>query len=172
MLPEDKAKEGELIENFKKRYDTVGCKKTELFDGIELMLKKLYESKNNLSIATNKRIEPTKMILSHLAIKDYFKGIYSLDYFKPSMNKKSEMLQELKKIYQNEICIYVGDREDDGNAAELAKIPFIMVNWGYENKTKNNEIIKKASEINIQLVRQTIIKYYKSSSIFQLKIEN
>ncbi len=159
LLPEDELKQKELVAAFKHQYDTFGYKKTVMFDGAQLMLQQLVDTRVNLSIATNKRFIPTNKILSHIGISNYFAGIYSLDYFNPPIKSKSEMLKKVKKIYNNNTCIYVGDRNDDGVAAQDAGIPFIKVAWGYEeNIFQNEKYLSNMHQITLEYIESVLAK--------------
>jgi len=101
-----------LAQAFKQHYDSEGYKQTTVFPDIERMLALLARD-HNLYIGTNKRIYPTRRILDHLGWGAYFQEVYALDYFHPAVTK------------------YIGDRVEDGMAAEAHQLAFAMVTWGY-----------------------------------------
>lgn len=123
----------EIMELFKVHYDTTGYLNTIFYPGIPEMLAQLQKKKIDLYIATNKRITPTLKILNHLGWSGFFKGVYSLDHFKPAVADKSTMLARV--VYDLNYCVndlvYVGDRSEDAEAAKKNRIPFLFASWGY-----------------------------------------
>lgn len=122
-----------LIKAFKRHYDDVGYRETRIFEGVPEVLKELRKLGCSLYIATNKRILPTRKIIDFIGWKDLLDGVYSLDYFDPVLSNKVEMLErlvlELPKSSQRKI--YVGDRAEDGVAANKNGFQFIAALWGY-----------------------------------------
>ena len=130
---EQQASIPDVIERFKRHYDTQGYKSSVVYPGIQDLLEELKQTDIDLYIATNKRITPTQSILKYLGWNDYFKEVYALDYFLPAVLDKSSMLsnvvKELKKDSKD--LIYVGDRPEDADAAKENKMPFLWASWGY-----------------------------------------
>lgn len=128
-----------LTESFKLNYDTIGYKSTRVFPGISKMLQKLYQSELFLYIATNKRLHPTMKILEHLGWCHYFQSIFTLDSKDEKFIDKSSMLAHIIKMFNIPIgqAAYVGDRFEDGLAANENQLKFILAKWGYNNFTKN-----------------------------------
>jgi len=122
-----------LTEEFKRSYDSEGIRATPPYDGVETMLKTLRRSGARLHIATNKRLSPTRLIIEHLGWGDYFTSIYALDMREPRVPSKAALIGELmaaEGIASDSTC-YVGDRIEDGEAADAQPIPFFFVDWGY-----------------------------------------
>lgn len=130
---EQQASIADVIECFKRHYDTQGYKGSLAYPGIQDLLLRLKQTDIDLYIATNKRISPTKSILNYLGWNDYFKKVYALDYFQPAVLDKSTMLSrvvdEVKKNSKD--LIYVGDRAEDADAAKENKMSFLWASWGY-----------------------------------------
>jgi phosphoglycolate phosphatase len=122
-----------LAEAFKTHYDEVGFSDTKVFSGIDSMLANLIQRGCHLYLATNKRMTPTQRIMAHLGWTQYFKAIYTLDSFEPPLNSKSELLGFM--ICERRLAlsdtVYVGDRNDDREAALANSIDFLLVGWGY-----------------------------------------
>src|SRR5574338_161305 len=113
---EDPALLADLAARFAAIYDTTGLLATEAYPGVDAVLRHLAGAGLALSIATNKRIFPTRRILEHMGWDPLFTHIYALDLFEPRLPDKA---------------VYVGDREEDGLAAELNALPFLAATWGY-----------------------------------------
>ena len=122
-----------LAEHFKASYDTTGLLQTAAYDGIDEMLRALRAAGLSLSIATNKRILPTRLIIEHMGWSELFDHIYALDLFKPRLANKAEMIRRLLADQGIPLAssVYVGDRSEDGESADANALPFIATTWGY-----------------------------------------
>ena len=129
----DPALVARLAEAFKASYDSEGYKATAAYAGVGTLLAKLAGAGLRLSIATNKRIHPTRLILAHLGWSNFFNHVYALDLFTPRLPDKAAMIGRLladQAIPKNQ-AIYIGDRSEDGESADANGLPFIAVTWGY-----------------------------------------
>lgn len=133
----DAATIGALEAVFKDSYDSEGYKATAAFAGVGDLLAELAGTSRTLSIATNKRIHPTRLILEHLGWLRHFTHVYALDLFTPRLPDKAAMIARLladQGIAKAE-AIYIGDRSEDGESADANELPFIAVTWGYGSLT-------------------------------------
>lgn len=125
-----------LARQFKAHYDTEGYKQATVFPGITALLKTAAASAGKLYIATNKRLLPTSRIIQHLRWSQYFAKVYALDYFNPPLASKALMIGRILADQQLSAAetIYVGDRFEDGMAAEENKLQFAFATWGYNDE--------------------------------------
>lgn len=133
----DPALIGRISDAFKASYDSEGYKATAAYTGVGELLAQLAAAGRQLSIATNKRIHPTRLILAHLGWLDYFSHVYALDLFTPRLPDKAAMIARLladQNIARDQ-AIYLGDRSEDGESADANGLPFIAVTWGYGSLT-------------------------------------
>lgn len=135
----------QLTEAFKVSYDNVRVGQTPAFEGVDALLGGLISRGHRLFIATNKREMLAKRIVKNLGWESIFEGVYGLDGFDPPKSSKVELLaQLLTDLRLAKVgTIYVGDREEDGYAADSNGIAFVHATWGYEGdemraRTKNN----------------------------------
>lgn len=130
---QDPALINQLADAFKNSYDTTGYRATAAYDGVGDLLAELGAAGLSLSIATNKRIHPTRLILEHLGWQKHFKHVYALDLFTPRLPDKAAMIARLMadQAIASERAIYIGDRSEDGESADANGLPFIAVTWGY-----------------------------------------
>ena len=128
----------QLAAKFKAHYDTEGYKKATVFPGVEALLNTLSQSGATLYIATNKRDLPTQKVMKHLNWGHYFKGVFSLDTYMPPLAAKPLMVARILDDYQIDPAqaIYIGDRYEDGLAADHNHLDFVMVTWGYADQVK------------------------------------
>ncbi|MDR2015035.1 MAG: HAD family hydrolase [Azoarcus sp.] len=130
---EDPAIIARLADAFKLSHDTDGVLETRAYPGIGDMLRSLRAAGMKLSIATNKRIHPTRLIVEHIGWVDIFDSVYALDIFTPPLPNKAALLGRMliDQGIDTRRAIYVGDRIEDFEAAEANDLPFIGATWGY-----------------------------------------
>lgn len=127
----------DLILKFKDLYDSIGWRKTLVFDGVYSMLEGLQSDGYRLHIATNKRVRPTSLILNHYFKKNLFSSVYCLDLGAKPYASKACMISDLlltQKLGYLE-AVYIGDLEDDRVAAISNKLAFIFASWSHEPST-------------------------------------
>ena len=129
----DRALIDELAGHFKASYDSTGYLQTAAYEGIGDLLSQLANSGLRLAIATNKRLHPTQLILQHLGWSTYFDAVYALDMVTPRLTDKAAMIARLlaERSIPREAAVYIGDRSEDGEAADANGLAFIAASWGY-----------------------------------------
>jgi phosphoglycolate phosphatase len=134
---EDKSLLYQLAENFKAHYDSQGYKKATVYAGVQELLESLQKIDVSLYVATNKRHLPTQKIMQHLNWHQFFDGVFALDSYSPPLAAKPLMVERIMTDFAIATAdtIYVGDRHEDGLAADHNQINFAMVTWGYADQT-------------------------------------
>lgn len=122
-----------LSEAFKASYDSQGYRATSAYAGVAELLQTLKDAGCTLAIATNKRLNPTRLILDFLGWLPHFSHVYALDMVSPRLPDKASMLERLieEQNIPRENAVYIGDRAEDGLAASANQLPFIAATWGY-----------------------------------------
>ncbi|MEI6826594.1 MAG: HAD family hydrolase [Desulfuromonadales bacterium] len=122
-----------LVDSFKACYDTVGYKATDVYAGVDAMLAHLSEVGIPLAIATNKRRIPTLKIIEYLGWVKYFQMVGTLDTpDRPHANKAALIRFILNEMWvSSDRALYVGDKGEDGEAAEANGMAFCAAGWGY-----------------------------------------
>ena len=122
-----------LVEAFKRDYDSEGYRATTAFSGVAEGLAQLVERSARLFIVTNKRLVPTRLILEALGLARHFNGIHSRDETAPMASSKSAVTRRV--IAQHAIdpgnACFVGDSDEDANAAAENGLDFIHACYGY-----------------------------------------
>lgn len=122
-----------LVDAFKSIYDAEGYRDSMPYPGASEALAGLQAAGYRLALATNKRIVPTRLILEHLRWNDYFDSVWSLDCKQPRLADKTAMLRAL--LQSEDItpaqAAYIGDKIEDGHAAQANAMEFIAARWGY-----------------------------------------
>lgn len=123
----------QLVGRFKELYDSDGYKDTRVYYGIEDMLQSLHDRRVPMAIATNKRRIPTLKILEHLGWGRYFRIVGTLDTPVPAHIDKAAMIRQVLDDIGAiaESSLYVGDKLEDGEAAQANHMRFIAAGWGY-----------------------------------------
>ena len=100
------------------------------YPGVEAALVALKQAGHVLGICTNKPIVPTRAVIKHVGLEQYFAvmiGGDSLPVHKPDpapLHKTFAQLGEGK-------VIYVGDSDVDAETAKRAIVPFLLFTEGY-----------------------------------------
>lgn len=123
----------ELAAAFARIYDSTGYRATAVYPGIPELLQELAGAGVPLAIATNKRRVPTLKILEHFRWVDYFRRVGTLDTPTPPHADKGALITTLLADLDLEPrrTLYVGDKREDGEAADANGLPFLAVAWGY-----------------------------------------
>ena len=124
----------DLTDYFKSHYDSQGLLLTKAFPGTEEMLRTLHEQGFSLHIATNKRLYAATKIVDLCGWNNLFASLYALDMTDPPALDKANLLSRQIEALQlsPETTIYIGDRLDDGNAADQQSLDFYLAAWGYD----------------------------------------
>lgn len=122
-----------MIDSFKADYDAAGYLDTVPYPGVAEALQHLKALGLRLFIATNKRIEPTHKILTHLGWAPHFAAVYALDAMQPPLPDKTAMTGEILRLeaIEPKRTAFVGDSLEDARAARHNGIAFYAATWGY-----------------------------------------
>jgi phosphoglycolate phosphatase len=129
----DEARIAALVDAFKEIYDSEGYCDSLPYTGIPEMLVALRAAGHRLALATNKRILPTRLILKHLEWDGHFESVWALDCVQPRLADKTAMLRALLQTegITPAQAVYIGDKIEDGHAAQANALRFIAARWGY-----------------------------------------
>ncbi len=130
---------------FSEYYSKNHEKELVLYSGINELLKKLKEQGHLLAVATNAYRNSTIESLSYLQIDNYFDAIACYDDVprgKPHPDMLHKILNKLE--YSNDKTLFIGDGPRDEMASKSAKIPYIMVDWGF---TDHKNAVRSVDEL-------------------------
>lgn len=122
-----------LSEKFKLYYDSGGVAATGAYPGIEAMLEHLAATGTAMHICTNKRLSVTHAILERLGWANRFASVYALDMAEPRLIGKAQLLSKQldeQRLDATATC-YIGDKREDGHAADANGLHFYYASWGY-----------------------------------------
>ena len=129
--PEHQDSLDEFVQLFIEMHDEQVIQHTQPYPDVIQILEQLHTQNIPMAVATNKRLAPTQKLMDHFGWNNYFQFIECCDS-QSEIRNKDVMIQDI--IKQNEIfqCSYfVGDTVADGLSANLNKLDFIKVNYGY-----------------------------------------
>jgi phosphoglycolate phosphatase len=123
----------EMVRYFRTFYDTDGCYKVSIYPGVKQVLEKFDREHIPCFIVTNKPILPTRKILHHLEITEYFTGLFSRDNINPPYSSKSQMMTALleENCFKPAQVVLVGDTIEDAQVAATSGTRFAAAIYGY-----------------------------------------
>ena len=127
----------EVAKNFRADYDNSNYPNTKLYPGIRKLFEKLKAGNIPVYLVTNKRLAPTKRILSKLGL-EVFKAVVSPDVREGQTLGKPEMLALLLKQegLDPKKTVYIGDSVPDVKSAKANGLKTIAVTYGYTAETE------------------------------------
>jgi len=149
---EEKAHLG--VDYYREYYSEYGVYENEVYEGIEELLKTLYERGKKLILATSKPECFARKILEHIGLAKYFTFIAGSEMSHSRVNK-SEVIEyafENCGIMDYGNAIMIGDREYDVFGAKHFNIDSIGVLYGYGSREELEEagatyIVEKAVDV-------------------------
>ena len=143
-----------LSASFKDIYDTDVCLQTPAYAGCQAVLEQLRKQGLVLSIATNKRLLPTRRILAALGWEPLFTHVFASDSHPSRYTDKTGMIAAL--LHDGRIApqaaVYVGDTDADGRAAAANDVEFWPVDWGYGRFTSQDGALSSPRQLLDRLV--------------------
>jgi phosphoglycolate phosphatase len=135
-------------EYYSRHHDT----QIALYEGIEPMLHALKASGLSLALATNAYRHSTLEALRHLGIIDCFDAIACGDEV-PHPKPAPDMLEQLLQQTQTErsCALFIGDGPRDQQAAEAARMAYIMVDWGFSDHDQGIEVVQSVDALTQQI---------------------
>ena len=121
------------VEYYREYYRSQGIFENKVYEGIEKLLKAIYDSGKNMMVATSKPELFAKRILEHFDLAKYFTCIAGAD-MDGTKTKKDEVITyalEKCKISDYSKVVMIGDREHDVIGANKVGIDSIGVLFGY-----------------------------------------
>jgi phosphoglycolate phosphatase len=116
---------------FKETYDGGACRLALAYEGVDAMLHDVLAGGGRLVLATNKRLQPTAMILECRGWKDLFSAVETVDSRAGVARGKPEILADILREAANRSgSFYLGDTPADASAAVQVGIPFLYAAWG------------------------------------------
>jgi ADP-ribose pyrophosphatase len=142
-----------LVKKFRERYTNIGVYESELYNGIESLLKNLKAFGIKLGIASSKPQDYIIELLQKFNIIDYFDCVCGVTFKADCESKQSIINRCLNELDVESIdALVVGDRFYDIDGAKANLIDSVGALWGYGTKFEFIEsgakyIAKKVEDI-------------------------
>ena len=143
---------------YRERYSEIGYTESELYPGIEKLLKQLKDQNYVLGIATLKAKRFAIEMMKKFGVFDYFDSICGvIDYDISKGELIAECMNELKVEASN--TVYIGDSINDAKGAQLKNVDFIAVTYGFG--FKNNLSCNDYDVIHISDDVEDLMSYFR-----------
>lgn len=126
----------QAVEHYREYYRDKGIYENSVYDGVEILLKKLYDSEKKIILATSKPEIFAKEILHYFNLEKYFYYAAGAN-LDGSRTDKAEVIEYALKeggVTDKSAVVMVGDREHDIIGANKNGIESIGVLFGYGNR--------------------------------------
>ncbi|AOT08993.1 HAD-IA family hydrolase [Pseudoalteromonas luteoviolacea] len=133
LFPAQSKRSAELADAYKAIYRDIDCTPTELFEGVESVIKQLSDNNIKLAIATGKSRTGLDRLLSESGLAHYFVSTRTADeaQSKPNPDMIQQILAELDVAPQE--AVMIGDTTIDMDMAARAGVAAVGVTFGVAN---------------------------------------
>lgn len=150
----DDEKSMQAVSFYREYFSTKGLLENDVYNGIQGVLKQLFDNGKILILATSKPQEFTDRIMEHFDLKKYFKFIAGSN-MDGTRSKKSDVIEHALsecEVTDKSSAVMVGDRKHDIIGANVVGIDSIGVEYGYGDYQELNNagatyIVKTVSEL-------------------------
>jgi len=156
---EDKKIKKEMVNDFIDYYGKNIAIESKLVKGVREFLNWAKQNNISMGVCTNKQEHLAIDLLKQIKIYDYFEyvaGSNTFDYCKPDPRHLTNVINIMQGYINKSLMI--GDSETDANTALAAKIPFILLEDGYTEKSvsqiHHNHLVK-----NFIGIEEIILRY-------------
>lgn len=148
------------LSKYRERYNNTGIYENKLYDGIEDILKTLYEKGVKICLATSKPQIYAERILEYFKIKKYFFVVCGSELDGRRTEKTEVINYVLGKIENPKEAVMVGDRIFDISAAHKCGIKCIGAKYGYPKENELSDanadyIVRDTKELKKLLLKIT-----------------
>ena len=155
----DEKIQNEMTDEFISFYGKNILHESTLLNGVKEFLEWCKNQNISMAVCTNKTEHLAIDLLKKIGIYDFFEyvsGYNTFEYCKPDPRHLLKTIEILDGDRNKSIM--VGDSETDANAAKAAKIPMILLKYGYTEK-KSEEIYHKHLIKDFIGIEKIISKY-------------
>ena len=123
---------GGALARFLEIYEANPVRLTRLYPEVRSTLTDLRRSGYGTAICTNKPQRATIAVVEGLGLGDLFDGIAGGDHFPVRKPDPGHLLSLIAQLgARREASVMIGDNENDAAAARAARVPLILVRYGY-----------------------------------------
>lgn len=128
-----------MVSYFRKRYSDVHFEEAHPYDNLGYVLKQLHDKGLKIGVATFKREDLARRLLTSYPFGNYFNVVCGSDF--DGLLTKTNIIENcLNALYvlDKHDAIMVGDALNDAIASNRAGIPFVGVTYGYGFKSSED----------------------------------
>lgn len=122
------------IEKYREYFLDKGMFESEIYDGIERILRLLKSNSKYVFLATSNPTNFGEAVLKHFGVCDYFDAIYGSNLDGTMVNKNEIIAYGLNKsgvCDRKASCVMVGDRIHDVFGAKTNNVDSVFVSYGF-----------------------------------------
>ena len=122
-----------LVSHYRCAYDSEGWRQTSVYPGVLEALGELKKTGVCCWGVTNKPAVPTRLVLEHCGLREFFHEFLSIDSRTPPFASKIEAAQALMTQHgiRASASRFVGDTLEDAHTAVACGLPFLAFQGGY-----------------------------------------
>jgi len=142
-----------ILNYYREYYNAKGMFENAVYPGIKELLKNLGASGRKCFVATTKPVRPTREVLDHFELTQYFTDIGAPEDDLLTSGDKDVIIRNLLKkngILQKNAAVMIGDRGRDAEGAKTNGISFAGVLYGYGTR---EELTDAGSDYILETVR-------------------
>jgi phosphoglycolate phosphatase len=129
------AEQSRMAADFYAEARVLGPQLATAYMGVAEMLRSVSQLKIPQGVISNNQSEVVRLILTHLKLADRFELMYGEDHVPAPKPDPSGLLQAARLLgVDRHRCVYVGDSENDSEAAIAAGMTCVGVTWGIHTK--------------------------------------
>jgi phosphoglycolate phosphatase len=137
LAPYDDDRVDEALTIYRERYTTVGIYDCSVYPGVTGMLDGLRDGGLTMYIATSKRRDFAERVIDFLGLRPYVRGVYGA-VPGGGLDRKQDLLAHILAAEHLEagVCVMLGDRLHDIEAAAANAVHSIGALWGYGGRAE------------------------------------
>ena len=144
-----------VLDRYRDFYGANGLGMSQLYDGIDEMLRRLRADGVRLAVATAKRVDFAREMLQLLGIADYFEVVQGASE-SGEITSKNEIVAKVLDHFESpdpHAVWMVGDRQYDVHAALFHDLVPVGVLWGYGSR---EELLSSGAQIVVSHPREIV----------------
>jgi len=134
---------------YREHYFSHGALDSEMFPGIDVVLKTLHEAGLPISTATSKPETPATYILEHYGLTGYIDIITGASDDEVRSSKADVVEEALRRLEARGVDtsrpVLIGDRKHDVEGATVHGVPVVFAQWGYGSPAEAEGTIASAA---------------------------
>lgn len=138
----------EAARHFQDFFKTRGFAEARLYEGVLECLRYLRLEGWGLALASSKPAEVVRLVARDLDLLPFLDGVYGCGSEDLSPDKRAIAREAMKNLaWSATDTVFVGDRDQDREAAEALGLPFIAAAWGFGGPEEHSGALAVAASL-------------------------